>query len=211
MRFTPRLCLPEGEGADRAGEITAYAKKHARTSRRITTPTRRHLPHGRALHARHILVKVDRNASADKKAEAQKKAEALRAEVTGGKDFAEVAKASSDDPGSKSQGGDLGAQEVGAWVPEFSKAAFALKDKEISQPVLTPFGYHIIQVLDRKAAEDRHGRPSAAPRSPRCFSRRSAPRIWLKKQAERRWRRSRRARTWKDALPFASKRNRRGR
>jgi foldase protein PrsA len=83
--------------------------------------------------ARHILV-------ADKA-----KADAIRAEVTSG-NFAELAKENSTDTGSAEQDGDLGQIQKGQLVPEFEKVAFALKDGEISDPVKTQFGWHIISV-----------------------------------------------------------------
>jgi peptidyl-prolyl cis-trans isomerase D len=104
--------------------------------------------------ARHILVKVDRGAAEDKKNEAKKKIEDLRKQIVdGGKDFATVAKETSDDQGSKPSGGDLGLQDRQAWVPEFADTAFSLKPGEVSQPVLTQFGYHLIKVEEKKAAE----------------------------------------------------------
>lgn len=88
------------------------------------------VPAGRT--ARHILVKT--------KAEA----DAIEAQITDA-NFAQIAKQKSIDPGSGKQGGDLGPIQRGQLVPEFEKVAFALKDGEISQPVKTQFGWHIIQ------------------------------------------------------------------
>ena len=88
---------------------------------------------------RHILVKT--------KAEADE----LHSELSSGGDFAALAKASSLDPGSKDQGGKLTVTR-GQTVAPFDKAAFALKTNELSQPVKTEFGYHLIQpVADVKA------------------------------------------------------------
>lgn len=81
--------------------------------------------------ASHILVKT--------KAEADR----IRA-MASTSNFADLAKQYSTDPGSKGQGGSLGAIQKGALVPEFEKAAFALGDGEISEPVKTQFGWHII-------------------------------------------------------------------
>jgi parvulin-like peptidyl-prolyl isomerase len=83
---------------------------------------------------RHILVKT--------KAEADR----LRSELASGADFAALAKASSEDPGSKDQGGKLTVAR-GQTVAPFDKAAFTLKTNELSQPVKTEFGYHLIQPL----------------------------------------------------------------
>jgi peptidyl-prolyl cis-trans isomerase D len=71
---------------------------------------------------------------------------ALRAEIAGGAKFEDVAKRESADSASAVQGGDLGKITHGQLVPEFEKAAFALKPGELSQPVLSPFGYHLIRV-----------------------------------------------------------------
>jgi len=78
--------------------------------------------------------------------EALAKAKAIRARVVGGEDFATVAKAESDDSGSAAKGGDLGEFKRGMMVPPFEQAAFATKVGEITEPVKSPFGYHIIKV-----------------------------------------------------------------
>jgi foldase protein PrsA len=73
-------------------------------------------------------------------------AQKVRQELVNGGDWNTLAKQYSDDPGSKDQGGNLGAQPKGAMVPEFDNAAWSLKVNEISQPVKTQYGYHIIEV-----------------------------------------------------------------
>jgi foldase protein PrsA len=77
----------------------------------------------------------------------------VEARLKKGEDFAKVAKEVSKDPGSASKGGDLGYFTRGKMVPEFEQAAFSLKVGEISAPVKTQFGYHIIKVTDHKAAK----------------------------------------------------------
>jgi len=105
--------------------------------------------------ARHILIKVPANATKKQWEEARKKALEIRAKLVKGESFAKLAQKYSDDPGSKARGGDLGYFRKGQMVPEFEKAAFALKKGEISQPVKTTFGYHIIKLEDKKPAKQR--------------------------------------------------------
>ena len=102
--------------------------------------------------ASHILLGVDEKATAEEKKAAREKAEKLRKELAGGADFAALAKANSTCPSSQ-QGGDLGYFGKGQMVPAFEKAAFALKPGEISDVVETQFGYHIIKLTEKKAAE----------------------------------------------------------
>jgi peptidyl-prolyl cis-trans isomerase SurA len=100
-------------------------------------------------HVRHILVRPKEGLS---DAEARAKVEKLRKTIEGGADFAEVAKTNSDDA-SAAKGGDLGWVAPGDTVPEFEKVMNALKDNEVSQPVQTPFGWHLVQVLGRRSDE----------------------------------------------------------
>lgn len=97
--------------------------------------------------ASHILI----NASEPK---AEEKIKALRAQVTT-KNFSDIAKKETQDPTGKANGGDLGWFSAGRMVPEFEKVAFSMKPGEISQPVKTQFGYHIIYVQDKHASESK--------------------------------------------------------
>ncbi|MBP6998262.1 MAG: peptidylprolyl isomerase [Tepidiphilus sp.] len=104
-------------------------------------------------HVRHILVRTNQTTN-DEAAKA--KLLALRERIVNGVDFAELAKANSDD-GSAFKGGDLGWINPGDTVPQFEEAMNRLAPGEISQPVKTPFGWHLIQVLERRpltASED---------------------------------------------------------
>lgn len=74
----------------------------------------------------------------------------LRDRIEEGEDFAELAGRYSEDPGSASQGGDLGWQKRGTFVPEFEAAVFNLKAGELSPVTKSPFGYHLIQLIDRR-------------------------------------------------------------
>jgi len=86
------------------------------------------------------------------KEEARKKAQELLERARKGEDFAKLAKENSDDPGSKDKGGEYDFFGRGRMVPEFDKAAFALKPGEISDLVETQFGIHIIKLEERRAA-----------------------------------------------------------
>ena len=104
-----------------------------------------------SVRASHILFRVPENADAATKKKALEQAQSVLKQARGGADFAELAKKYSAD-GSAQQGGDLNFFTKGQMVPEFDKAAFALKTGEISDIVTTQFGYHIIKVTDRKPA-----------------------------------------------------------
>ena len=101
---------------------------------------------------RHILIKVAPGADSKADAAARQKAEGLLKQIKGGGDFAALAKANSDDPGSKEQGGELGMIQRGVTVPEFEKAAFSLQPGQTSDLVKTQFGYHILQVEEKQTA-----------------------------------------------------------
>lgn len=88
----------------------------------------------------------------------REKAEEVLQRVHNGEDFATLAKEFSSDPGSKDKGGDLGWFGSGQMVPEFDKAAFALKAGEVSGVVQSQFGFHIIKIEERKT-ETKDGKP----------------------------------------------------
>ncbi len=98
--------------------------------------------------ARHILIQVPADSNEEVVAEAKEKAEALLARIQKGEDFATLAKAESNDPGSAPQGGDLGFFGKGVMDPAFEDATFALKKGEVSDVVRSSFGFHIIKLED---------------------------------------------------------------
>jgi peptidyl-prolyl cis-trans isomerase C len=105
------------------------------------------------IHIRHILIGVTKTATPEDKKKAQAKADELLVKLKGGADFAKLAEESSDDPGSKSKGGDLSWVSRGQMVKPFEDAAFALKKpNEISPVVESQFGFHIIQLLEHQDA-----------------------------------------------------------
>lgn len=100
-------------------------------------------------HVRHILLRAREGLS---EAEARQRLRGIRERIAAGGDFAELAKQHSEDA-SASKGGDLGWIAAGDTVPEFERAMNALKDGEVSQPVQTPFGWHLVQVVQRRSEE----------------------------------------------------------
>lgn len=107
---------------------------------------------GERVRARHILIRVAEKASLQDKSAARLKLEGLAKQIKDGADFAELAQKFSDDKASAERGGDLGFFVRQQMVPAFEKAAFSLPVGGTSEIVETPFGYHLIQVEEKKAA-----------------------------------------------------------
>jgi peptidyl-prolyl cis-trans isomerase SurA len=131
---------------------------------------------------RHILLRAREGLS---DAEARDRLAKLRERIVGGADFAELAKTQSEDS-SASKGGDLGWVAVGDTVPEFERVMNALKEKEVSQPVQTPFGWHLVQVLSRRSEELSGDRKKVAARQAiRARKADEAYQDWLRQSRDR--------------------------
>ncbi len=115
---------------------TYYDEQKAKTPERFTQAEQRRVSH--------ILLPV---ANAAEDAAVKAKAEGILKRAQGGEDFAKLAKEFSQDPGSASQGGDLGWSERKVWVAPFADAAYSMKVDEIRGPVKTQFGYHILKLM----------------------------------------------------------------
>ncbi len=109
--------------------------------------------------ASHILINANDNNLDSAKAEADK----ILKKAKAGEDFAELAKKHSEDPGSKTRGGDLGYFGKGRMVPEFDKACFSNNVGDIVGPIKTQFGYHIIKIVDKKSEEIKYSEIKIAP------------------------------------------------
>lgn len=114
---------------------------------------RYHLPE--RVRARHVLVRVEKDATEEKVQEAKKRIDAAVARIKAGEEFEKVAAELSEDPGSKDRGGDLGFFPRGQMVPAFEDVAFQQTDGETSEVVRTDFGFHVIRTEDHEAAKDR--------------------------------------------------------
>ncbi|MEA3210542.1 MAG: peptidyl-prolyl cis-trans isomerase [Chthoniobacter sp.] len=103
--------------------------------------------------ASHILLRVPPEAKPEVVVEKEKAAQAIAARVKKGEDFAKLAKELSEDPSAKQNSGDLDFFKHDQMVPEFADVAFGMKTGEISDPVRSQFGYHVIKVTDRHESE----------------------------------------------------------
>lgn len=102
--------------------------------------------------ASHILFMVDPDAPADVVKQKEQAAAKAAERAAAGEDFTKLAKELSEEPGASESGGDLGFFPKDRMVPEFAEVAFAQKVGDISKPVKTQFGWHIIKVTDKKVA-----------------------------------------------------------
>ena len=132
----------EAEVSVTAEDVETYYRDHARE---FEQPKR--------IRVAHILIRVASTGGGEAEATARQKAEATLQRIKAGADFAQVAKEISEDAASAAVGGDLGFVTEGELLKGFETAAFALKKGEVSQPVRTEFGYHLIKLLDAQAPE----------------------------------------------------------
>ncbi len=141
LHFTPEMYREEVKIEDE--ELQDYYDTHPEEFKQPKT-----------VEARHILIKVATDADAETIAKAKAKAEAVFKKAQGDQDFAELAKTESEGP-TKDKGGYLGTFKKDAMVKPFSDKAFAMQAGEISEPVQTRFGWHIIKVEKVNAASVR--------------------------------------------------------
>jgi peptidyl-prolyl cis-trans isomerase D len=134
--LVPRTVVPDSAVTITPQEVEQYYREHQDEFRRERT-------------AFMSYVALPRNMNASDSAAALAHAQALRAEITGGASFADVARRESSDSVSGSRGGDLGEWTRGDFDTQFDSAAFSMPLNTISQPVLTQFGYHLIEVSKR--------------------------------------------------------------
>ena len=102
--------------------------------------------------AKHILISLEGD-TVEAEAAAMKTIAEIKVKIEAGESFAELAKTYSQDPGSAKTGGDLGSFEQGMMVPEFDSVVFSMKVNEISEPVKTDFGFHLIKLTAIEAAQ----------------------------------------------------------
>jgi len=141
LRFTPADLASYQKVSD--DEIAAYYEAH-----------KDEMQQKEQVKARHILVMSKDGDTAEDKAKAKEKIDAVYAKAKAGEDFAALAKEYSEGPSSVT-GGELGWFGRGDMVPEFEEVAFVTPKGQVSEPLLSPFGWHIIFVEDRKDAQEK--------------------------------------------------------
>ena len=124
-----------------------------REARNTYEHTAQHFAGQDMLTASHILVLLRQDADEAAQKAAKARIDSIYQVLKGGADFAEVAKNCSDDKGSAARGGSLGQFGKGMMIPDFEKAAYALKKGEMSEPIKSTVGYHIIKMEDRHPFE----------------------------------------------------------
>ena len=133
-------------------------------------------------HARHILIKTSELVS---ESEARDRLQEIKRSIDAGADFAEQARLHSED-GSAAQGGELGWISPGETVPEFENAMNALKEKQISGLVKSGFGWHLIQVLERRNADvSEQQKKQQARNAIRAYKSDEAYQDWLRQLRDR--------------------------
>jgi peptidyl-prolyl cis-trans isomerase D len=145
-RFPKQLARAEVHAND--AQVKDFAAKNGDRVEQYYKANQAKYDKKKRVRARHILAKVEPNAPAEQAEAAKKKIEDAAARVKKGEDFAKLAKELSDDAGSKDTGGELGLFGEHVMAKPFEDAAFKMKKGELSEPVRTQFGWHLIQVED---------------------------------------------------------------
>ncbi|MBI5547581.1 MAG: SurA N-terminal domain-containing protein [Deltaproteobacteria bacterium] len=154
VKFAPAAYKAEVARPDDAA-VDAYVKANAAKIEETYKSNSYRYRKPKRVKARHILVKVDEKATEAQAEAAKKKLVELKTKIAAGADFADEAKAVSEDTATKDKGGDLGEFGPGAMDPMFEKAAFALKVGEVSEPVRTRYGFHLVKVEEIKPEENK--------------------------------------------------------
>jgi peptidyl-prolyl cis-trans isomerase D len=133
-------------------DVSSYLAEHEEEVRGVYADRAELYAHPEQVHARHILVGLDAEADEAVVEATRARALALRARLIEGEDFAALALAESDDLGTREDGGDLGFFARGQNLAEFDEAAFALAPGDLSEPIQTDTGFHLILVEERREA-----------------------------------------------------------
>ena len=155
-QFRTELRLQQTVNAFMADSVKGLpAAATAEQTRRYYDENPEQFETGERLRASHILIRIRNREDAGEQRAVRERIERIRAEIEGGADFAELAGEHSEDAGSAAKGGELQVFTRGDMAEAFSDAAFALEPGELSQPVPSPFGLHLILVHERVPSERR--------------------------------------------------------
>jgi peptidyl-prolyl cis-trans isomerase C len=133
----------------------ASAKVTPEDARKFYDENRERMKMPERVRASHILIAVPRDSTDEVKKEKRTKIESVQTSLKNGEKFPDLARKYSEDPVSARAGGDLGFFTRGQMVPEFEAVAFSLKTNEISEIVVTKFGYHILLITEHQPAGER--------------------------------------------------------
>lgn len=150
VKLTGQQETPMAQISD--AQVQELLKKDPDRVRKAYEARRSEFDRPEEVRARHILIRVPRNADAKAREAARKKIEAIRKRILAGADFATVAKEVSEDPQTREKGGDLGFFSRKDMVPAFDQAAFNLAPGKVSDVVETQYGFHLIQVEKKRPA-----------------------------------------------------------
>jgi peptidyl-prolyl cis-trans isomerase D len=149
VRFLPTMYAAKVP-APKPADLDAYKKAHATQIAEYYEKNKVNYHQSEQIKARQILLKAPKDAPEAKRTDAKTKLENVRKEIEGGKDFAELAKAVTEDVGTRASGGELGWVERLSLPNEVAAAAFTINAGELTQVVESPLGFHLIKVEEKR-------------------------------------------------------------
>ena len=154
VRFLPAMFADKVSPPSSAA-LLQFAKDHPKEINDSYEANRMVYHQPERAHARQILIKVAPDATVEQKTAARQKIDSVKKQLDEGKDFALLAKQVSEDLGSKERGGDMGFNERSAFPPEIAQRVFSMKPGELTPPIESHYGFHVLKLEELKTAEDK--------------------------------------------------------
>ncbi|HLT31209.1 MAG TPA: SurA N-terminal domain-containing protein [Myxococcaceae bacterium] len=154
VRFEPTMFVDRVEAPSDAA-LGSFAAEHADAIRQRYEADQALYSEPEKVQARQILIRVEEGAGPEAQAQAQETLAGLKKQLEEGADFATLAREHSDDPGTAEQGGDLGWVDRSAFGGVLSEAVFNLSAGQVTEPIATQYGVHLVQVQDKRPAVTR--------------------------------------------------------
>jgi peptidyl-prolyl cis-trans isomerase D len=171
------LAAARAEARSSSEQVREFQARNVKRIETFHAENRDRFDRKKRVQARHVLFRSDEGAAAEVDAAARRRAEQVLDRARKGEDFDALARALSEDPGSKDKGGDLGWFGPGVMAKPFEEAAFAARKGDLVGPVRTRFGWHAVQVLEVQGRARRlEGRPEIARSCSRATGRGRSPR-----------------------------------